>query len=110
MGFLKDVYERRRMYFDNLDYYLRKIKEIVEKNVPNAEIYLYGSVAEGDYSIGLSDIDIAIVSDNLSDRDKKLELFGVLTKKFFESPFEFHIFTKEQWESYKKFIKKFKKI
>jgi len=110
MEFLRDVYKRRRKYFDNLEYYLEEIKKIVKRKFPDAEIYLYGSVVDGDYSIGLSDVDIGIVSDELSNRDKKLELFGELTKKFFESPFEFHIFTKEQWKSCRRFIGKFRKI
>ena len=110
MEFLKDIYERRKKYFENLESYLGKIKGVVKRRIPNAELYLYGSVEEGNYSIELSDIDIAIVSDELSNRDKRLEIFGELTEEFFEPPFEFHVFTKEQWKYHKKFIKKFRKI
>jgi len=62
------------------------------------------------FSIGLSDIDVAIVSDRFKDREKKLETFGKLTKEFFDSPFEFHVLTRKQWETHKKFIKNAKKV
>ena len=110
MEFLRKVYERRRKYFEQLNEYLKKIKEIVKREIPDAEIYLYGSVVEGRFSIGLSDIDVAIVSDRFKDREKKLEVFGKLIKEFFDSPFEFHVLTEEQWNFYKKFIKSVKKI
>ena len=110
MEFLREVYERRRKYFEQLNEYLKKIKEIVKREIPDAEIYLYGSVVEGRFSIGLSDIDVAIVSDRFKDREKKLEVFGKLIKEFFDSPFEFHVLTEEQWNFYKKFIKSVKKI
>jgi len=110
MEFLKRIYERRRKYFENLDEYLKEIGEIVRREVPNAEIYLYGSVVEGDYSIGLSDVDVAIVSDVFKDREKKLEIFGKLSRIFMDSPFEFHVLTREQWNFYKNFVKKFRKV
>uniref|UniRef100_A0A7C4WD82 Nucleotidyltransferase domain-containing protein n=1 Tax=Geoglobus ahangari TaxID=113653 RepID=A0A7C4WD82_9EURY len=110
MEFLREVYERRKKYFEQLEKYLEDIKEIVKKDAPDAEIYLYGSVAEGNFSIGLSDIDVAIVSDRFKDREKKLETFGKLTKEFFDSPFEFHVLTRKQWETHKKFIKNAKKV
>lgn len=110
MEFLKEIYERRRRYFERMDEYLARIKEIVTREVAEADIYLYGSVVEGDFSIGLSDIDVAIVSDEFLNRDKKLEVFGKLMREFFDSPFEFHVLKREQWNFYRNFIKNFKKI
>ncbi|WP_257640090.1 nucleotidyltransferase domain-containing protein [Archaeoglobus fulgidus] len=110
MEFLRDVYERRKKYFDNLEEFLKEIKEITRRDVQDAEMYLYGSVVEGDYSIGLSDIDIAIVSDIFKDRNRKLEFFGKITKKFFDSPFEFHILTKKEWKMSKRFIRKYRRL
>lgn len=83
MDFLKRVYEGRKKYFDHLDIYLKEIKMIVQNECLDAEVYLLGSVVEGEYSIGLSDIDVAIVSDRFKDRDKKLDVFGKLLKSFF---------------------------
>ncbi len=104
MGFLRKVYEGRRKYFEDLENYLEKIKEVVAENNPDAKVYLFGSVAEGNYSVGLSDIDVAVVSEEFRDREKKLEIFGKLTKTFFDSPFEFHVLTPEQWEVFKRFV------
>jgi len=110
MEFLKERYERRKKYFKNLEKYLKEIKKIVLEKVPDAKIYLFGSVLRENYSIGLSDIDIAIVSERFKDRNLKLEIFGMLLKKYFDSPFEFHILTKEQWEFYKRFVKEYREI
>jgi len=110
MEFLRKVYEERKEYFENFNKYLNKIKEILNKNLKEYKIYLFGSYVRGDYSIGLSDIDIAIVSEEFKDRDKKLEVFGILIKEFFNSPFEFHLLTNEQWEFYKRFIDKYKEV
>lgn len=105
MDFLRRVYKERKKYFENLETYVDKIKIVVKGECPDAQIYVFGSVVEGDYSIGLSDIDIAVVSEMFKNRDKKLEVFGKLTKIFFDSPFEFHLFTMEQWENFKNFRK-----
>jgi hypothetical protein len=110
MEFLRRVYEERKKYFENLDLYLREIKKIVQKKYPRAKIYVFGSVIEGKYSIGLSDIDVAVVSDAFEDRDEKLTFFGSLTKKFFDSPFEFHVLTPEQWEFFRRFAGKYKEV
>ncbi len=110
MDFLKLVYEERKKYFENLDEYLKEIKNIVKKEISEFEIYIFGSVAENRYSIGLSDIDVAIVSDEFKDRKKKLDVFGMLTWIFMDSPFEFHLLTKEQWNFYRRFIKTVKAV
>ena len=61
--------------------------------VKNFEIYVYGSILSDEFSVGLSDADIAIVSDEFNDRDKKLEIFGELT----------HVLSRERWKTYKRF-------
>ena len=110
MEFLKNVYERRKKYFENLDRYLEEVKKIVNELSHQAEVYLYGSVVEGDYSIGLSDIDVAIVSEEFRSRERKLEVFDRLLKEFFDSPVEFHILSPEQWGFYKRFVKRFRRV
>ena len=111
MDFLEKVYKERKEYFENLEKYLEEIKKYVKQIVPDAKIYLFGSVLENNYSIGLSDIDIAIVSDKFKNREEKLYVFGILTKKYLNSPFEFHVLTTKQWEFFKKFLKeKYKEI
>jgi len=106
MEVIKELFENRKKYFDNLNFYLKEIKKLVKSLVPDAKVYLFGSVIKGNYSIGLSDIDIAIVSKDFENRDKKLKVLDVLLKKFFESPFEFHVLSENQWKYYLNFIKK----
>ncbi len=101
---LRRIYEERRKYFENVEKYLDEIKRIVKDECPDAKIYLFGSVVEGNYSVGLSDIDVAVVSDEFRDRERKLDMFGRLTKIFFDSPFEFHVLTTEQWELFRKLV------
>ena len=110
MDFLREIYKRRKKYFEELEKHLEEVKKVVDDLCPNAKVYVFGSVVEGDYSVGLSDIDVAVVSNDFKDRDKKLEVFGELTKKFFDSPFEFHVLTEEQWGKLRKFVKKFREI
>lgn len=73
MEFLREFTKEEGNIFEQLSEYLKKIKEIVKKEIPDAEIYLYGSVVEGKSSIGLNDIDVAIVSEGFKDREKSLK-------------------------------------
>lgn len=87
-----------------------EIKKVLSNHLSNFEIYVFGSVVRGDYSIGLSDIDVAIISDEFVNREKRLEVYDILFEKFFESPFEFHLLTEERWKFYLKFIDRFIKV
>ena len=91
--------------FENYLEYARKIKKLLEKHLSSFELFIFGSVVRGNFSVGLSDIDVAIVSEEFKDRNKKLEIYDILFSEFFSSPFEFHLLTKEQWNFYKRFIK-----
>jgi len=67
-------------------------------------VFVFGSVVRGDYCIGLSDIDVAIVSEDFKNREKKLRIYNVLYEKYFDSPIEFHLLTPQQWEFFLRFI------
>ena len=95
----------RVKYFKNYLKVAKEIKKIVKKFV-DAKIFVFGSVVRGDFSIGLSDIDIAIVSEKFSKRELKLKIYDILFEKYFESPLEFHFLTPKQWKFYKRFIGK----
>lgn len=101
----RERYKRRLMYFKNYRKVAKSIKALVKKFV-NAEVFVFGSVIKGDFSVGLSDIDIAVVSEKFKNRELKLKIYDELLKKYFDSPFEFHILTPEQWRFYRRFIKK----
>ena len=68
---------------------------------PEAEVFLFGSVAEGKYVFS-SDIDILIITKKT---DQKYNIM-VEAYKTINAPIELHITTNEKFEKwYKKFIK-----
>ncbi len=94
----------RSKYFSNFMKYAREVKESLRGQLKNFEVYIFGSVVRGDFSPGLSDIDIAIVSDEFESREKKMRVYDLLFEKFFDTPFEFHLLTRRRWRFYLKFI------
>ena len=87
---------KRREVFENLNEYLAKIKKVVKNIDPQAEIYLFGSVAEGNYILS-SDIDILIITDK--PREK---ILTELWRNGISDPFEIHIYTVEYLDLFKK--------
>jgi len=65
--------------------YLRIIKEVVRKIDPNAEVFLFGSVAEGKHTYS-SDIDVLVVT-NLEPGRVHFELWRAGIRE----PFEIHV-------------------
>lgn len=100
----------RKEFFANYKAYCEKIKKMVKSVCKDAEVFVFGSVLKGDYSVGLSDIDVAIVSETFKNRKEKLKVLDILLEEFFFSPFEFHVLTKKEWEFYKRFIDKMEKV
>ena len=88
--------KRRAEIFKNLDKYLKKITEIVKELDKNAEVYLFGSVAQGKHLLS-SDIDILVVT-NLA----PAKVLAILWEKGIKDPFEIHVVTKEMLEIYKR--------
>ena len=93
-------------YFKDYGEYVKEMKVLMSKYLGEFEIYVFGSAAKGDYSIGLSDIDVAIVSDEFGSRENKLRVYDVLFEKYFDSPFEFHLLTTKEWKFFLRFIRK----
>lgn len=93
----------RLKYFENFREIGKEIKEIVNRHV-KAKVFIFGSVVRNEYSVGLSDIDVAIVSNEFKDREKKLKVYDILFSKYFDSPFEFHFLTEKQWEFFLRFV------
>jgi predicted nucleotidyltransferase len=77
--------EKLKYYFSNYVEVAREVKELVNREV-KAGVFVFGSVVRGDYCVGLSDIDVAIVSSDFEDREKKLRVYSLLYEKCFESP------------------------
>ena len=88
--------------FKNLAKYLKIIKEKIAELDPNAEVYLFGSVAEDNYNYS-SDIDILIIT-NLYPAKIHAELW----KAGIKDPFEIHVYSPEKASFFKR--AKLKKI
>ena len=82
----------RRNAFVNLPKYLQTIKETVQKLDSKAEVYLFGSVAEGESNYS-SDIDILIIT-NVYPAKIHAELWEAGIKE----PFEIHIHNRKEAE------------
>jgi predicted nucleotidyltransferase len=85
---------RRREIFDNLNKYLVEIKKVIKQIDKNARVFLFGSVAKGNWTYS-SDIDILIVTER-----KASYVLSQLHEKGFSEPFEFHVISNKWLEWY----------
>jgi predicted nucleotidyltransferase len=90
---------RRREIFSNLGMYLERLKEIVLRVDPKAEVYLFGSVAEGKHNYS-SDVDILVVTE-----EDKLRILEAIAKEEFAKIFEIHVRKPGETAWYKKMTK-----
>ena len=79
---------RRAEIFKNLPRYLRIIMKTVKELDKDAELYLFGSVAEGKHLLS-SDIDILVVTDL-----PPAEVLSALWNQGIKDPFEIHVITR----------------
>jgi len=86
--------KRRAEIFRNLPKYLRVILNTVRSIDENAEVYLFGSVAEGRYVLS-SDIDILVVTGRSTG-----EVLAALWEKGIKEPFEIHVVNKDVLKIY----------
>ena len=104
----------RKKYFENWLEYAKKIKEKAKKVLKdeNLKVFVFGSVVEGDFSIGLSDIDVAVVSEKAPLGKERGYILLKLEEGFeLAHPFEIHLVTPEIWENwYLRFVKKFVEV
>ncbi len=98
-----DLYRKRKKIFDNVDYYINKLANLIKNEDKNSEIYLFGSVLGGNYNMS-SDIDILIVTD------EKEKIMKLLWDNDYDEPFEFHIKYQNEAKKYFEHIKKIKRI
>jgi uncharacterized protein len=86
---------KRQEAFRNLSRYLKIIKETVHQLDPQAETYMFGSVAEKEHNYS-SDIDILIIT-KLGPANVHSELW----KAGIKEPFEIHVEVPEKATFYK---------
>jgi len=104
-----EYFRKRSELMNRFSEFLSNVREDVEGIIPNAEVYLFGSYAEG-RAVASSDIDILIII-NEGDRVNAEEVKTVVKRKYIEYPVEVHVVTKEEFERwYKRFIGKLVKI
>ncbi len=72
----------RSEYFLNFKKYAKEIKNILKNYLSEFEVYVFGSVIR--------------VSDEFKNRQKKLKVYDILFERFFDTPFEFHLLTKDR--------------
>lgn len=87
---------QRQDAFKNLSKRLKTIKKTVTELDPEAEAYLFGSVAEKRYNYS-SDIDILIIT-----KLHPAQIHAELWKAGIKDPFEIHVHTPEKAAFFKK--------
>lgn len=88
--------KRRREAFENLPRYLELIVATAKEVDRNAEVYLFGSVAEGRHLLS-SDIDVLVVTEAGPG-----EVLPRLWERGVGTPFEIHVVTRDALEIYRK--------
>jgi predicted nucleotidyltransferase len=81
---------KRQEAFRNLAKHLKTIKKTVHKLDPEAETYMFGSVAEKKHNYS-SDIDILIIT-----KLHPAKIHSELWKAGIKEPFEIHVYTPEK--------------
>lgn len=99
---MSSKYEDRVLdYLKNYREVARRVKEIVAQIDPEADVYVFGSVARGDYTAA-SDIDVLVVTRRFELR----HLIMVEVYRQVEAPIELHVATPEMLERwYRRFIR-----
>jgi len=88
--------KHRAEVFRNLEHYLKIIVEAIKDLDEKAEVYLFGSVVEGTYTLS-SDIDVLVVTDKPPE-----EVLVKLWESGVKDPFEIHVVKKEMLDLYKR--------
>jgi len=91
--------ERRRRVFSRLWEYLAAIREAVRELDPDAEVYLFGSVARGEARPD-SDVDVLVVSDRYGDEVGRVAevLLRIEERLGFVGVFEVHVVSRRTFE------------
>lgn len=110
--FVKRVYEERKRYFDDWKRYTLKIKEVAMRELGEAEVYVFGSLVEGEVHPALSDIDILIVSSNAAlSNDGRAKIIAKIRRELGAlNPFEIHLASPKEFEWYRNFVSKLVRV
>ncbi|MCX7716148.1 MAG: nucleotidyltransferase domain-containing protein, partial [Endomicrobia bacterium] len=97
----KKLWLEKKKYFENLDFYAKKIKAVAENLIGPVKVIIFGSVVKKNYT-PLSDIDVLVISENLSADWKKNRFVRTEIKKSIDvfSPFQLHLVRPEEFENW----------
>lgn len=103
---LKELWEERKKYFVNYHQYCQKLKQEVSKILGKSKVLVFGSIVSGKWGPN-SDIDVLIVSDNLShDWTARRHVRTQIKSKIGGfHPFQIHLANSSEFNWYKRFIK-----
>jgi hypothetical protein len=94
--------EERQKYLDNIEYYLKQIKESAEELDPDSKVIVFGSFVKDNMKID-SDVDVLVITYLAGDTEDRIKVrMAVAGDIGVYSPFEFHIAT---WEEYTNWYK-----
>ena len=82
--------------------YLKEINKNIKLVLREAQIFLFGSVIEGNL-VAASDIDILIIADIPKKHLKRAEIIADIEEKSglpLSHPFEFHLLTQEEFDKW----------
>ena len=88
--------KRKAEVFKNLQKYLKTLVRVVKELDEDAEVYLFGSVAEGKHTLS-SDIDVLVVTNQPPGK-----VLATLWESGIKDPFEIHVITKNLLKTYRK--------
>lgn len=68
---LKEIWEEKKKFFENIDFYGKKIKRVSQEILgKNIRVILFGSIVKGNWGLN-SDIDVLIISENLPESQEE---------------------------------------
>jgi len=87
--------------------YLKTINKNIKLVLKESQIYLFGSILEGNL-VAASDIDILIIADIPKSHLKRAEIIANIEEKSglpLNHPFEFHLLTQEEFDTWSEIYK-----
>jgi len=97
-----DLMIKTKEMIKNHKKYLKTINKNIKLVLKESQIYLFGSIIEGNL-VAASDIDILIIADIPKKHLKRAEIIANIEEKSglpLSHPFEFHLLTQEEFDKW----------
>jgi len=102
-----DLMIKRKEMIKNHRKYLKIINKNINLVLKESQIYLFGSIIEGNL-VAASDIDILIIAEVPKKHLKRAEIIANIEEKSglpLSHPFEFHLLTQEEFDTWSEIYK-----